>query len=475
MRAVILSLGDVQGWRNVVTVLRFSEMTRDEVEQSHRDLVRALGLTDDLMTTKLGREHLVRPYVGFNIDLSASDASGAELITDQLERGSISTPTRAIYLTDNTGVPLQDTEPVLIPGRFIPARSEWPRFYYWRWGNKATVLNERGLDRQLDSQSRQARFRNFGSMTEEVVGVPWHAGGALEMHLPVYARLTGVESSPTTVTIGGIAHRALLPLTVEARMMSYEHSGPERQGPLMRQEIPAAGGEGSYQTFSCAFDVTDRPNVGQLDVALFKQGPTRVELGDAKVPLSSSAPLFNAYTAFVPEADLTQYLEALVAGQNINQCTLFKRYKARVTSKKAAELLEYVTAHLMGLCELNPITLSNPQYDAVSGDVAAGGADLLGLGDAGRPMLVSCTMGMPDGRKRGLLSSACAAIARRSGLSAATFVLVLVTGKPTAPNVDDDIHDVSAQDLERAWQMIQEGDISQARRVFGLQQPGLPF
>lgn len=478
LRAVVVALGDGQGWRNVVTVVRLSETTPQEVKTSHEALISDLRLPSQFMNTQLGRQHAANPYVGFNVDLASYPASSFWSLADDIARGRIKTPSRVIRLIDADSIPLDNTDPALIRPE-QSGRSHW--VYHWRWGQKTGEFTGAVLSDgtraaltgpELDRRSRAAGLENFRALTEEIVGIPWYASDALEVYLPVYATLTNVEQSPTTMGVTGSAPRSLFPVVVEAKMTSYENSARRRYGASKRVTIHAPEGDEPEVPFSAEFDMPDRPAVGQLEVSLFKREPTRVEMGDLRVDLSSRALLFNVYSQFVPEADITEYLGVLVRGTGRNLSRLYQNFKSHNRQKKAEELLEHLMTHLMALCELNPLSLADSQHDVVSGELSAGSADLVGLAAAGRPLLVSCTMGMPDEKKRGMLRSARTAVARRCGIEESAFVLVLVTGKPTSRPVSDDVHDVAASDLERVWKAIKRGDIAEGRRILGVQQAG---
>ena len=95
------------------------------------------------------------------------------------------------------------------------------------------------------------------------------------------------------------------------------------------------------------------------------------------------------------------------------------------------ELLEYATHYLLAHCRLNPICFltSNTMFCWVI--LSAGSADIVATASGTDPMLVRCTMAMPDSRKAGLLAATRTAICNRVQLPETWLKMVLVTGKPS--------------------------------------------
>ena len=132
-------------------------------------------------------------------------------------------------------------------------------------------------------------------------------------------------------------------------------------------------------------------------------------------------------------------------------------------------MIEYVVTYLLGLCQLSPILLSNPQYDVIHGGLEAGSADIVASTQGGVPILVSCTMAMPDARKRNMLLAARTAIANRTKVPLEAIKILLVTGKPSVSPSGTELLELAATDLERLWAMCQQGNLSEARRLLGFQ------
>lgn len=99
----------------------------------------------------------------------------------------------------------------------------------------------------------------------------------------------------------------------------------------------------------------------------------------------------------------------------------------------------------------------------------SGSADIVASTQRGDPMLVSCTMAMPDARKRNMLLAAQTAIVNRSGMPLEAIRVVLVTGKPSVSPSDTGLLELAATDLERLWVMCRQGNLSEARRLLRCQ------
>jgi hypothetical protein len=127
-----------------------------------------------------------------------------------------------------------------------------------------------------------------------------------------------------------------------------------------------------------------------------------------------------------------------------------------------------VTNYILGLCQLNPILLSNPQYDVLSGGMGAASADILAMTPKKEPLLVSCTMGMPDQKKIGLLLAARTAISQRFGWPGGQIKVLLVTGKPSVPHADSETQILAAEHLHQLWGMIKKGDMLGAWSLIGV-------
>ena len=160
-------------------------------------------------------------------------------------------------------------------------------------------------------------------------------------------------------------------------------------------------------------------------------------------------------------------MPAAVAGSRVSDCRLYSRFAPKNRSKKMDELLEYVTHYLLALCRLNPILLSNPQYDVLLGDLSAGSADIVATASGTDPMPVSCTMAMPDSRKAGLLAATRTAICNRVRLPETRLKMVLVTGKPSVSEEFSEMRVLGAENLVQVWQALQFGNEAEARSILG--------
>jgi hypothetical protein len=129
-----------------------------------------------------------------------------------------------------------------------------------------------------------------------------------------------------------------------------------------------------------------------------------------------------------------------------------------------------MVSYLLALCQLNPILLSNLKHDVLSGGMQAGSADILAMTPEKDPILVSCTMAMPDDRKVNMVLSARTAICQRFGWNEDRIKVLLVTGKPSVLKQDAKVPTLAAQALQRLWTLIQQGDLTQAQSLIGISQ-----
>jgi hypothetical protein len=217
--------------------------------------------------------------------------------------------------------------------------------------------------------------------------------------------------------------------------------------------------------FSQYYDLQGMPESADIEVSLYKPRPSRIDLSRLRRRLPSGIATYQAYTAFVPEDDVDGYLECLVTGREIRSCGLFRRYQPRDSSKKINELLEHAVNHLLALCHLNPVLLSNLNSDAIEGGMNAGSADILAATPDGEPLLVGCTMAMVDDRKRGMLLSGRKAICTRFQWQEDRVKLLLVSGKPDTASSSQEVHEIGASELQRLWEFIKRGDIGGAQAL----------
>jgi len=481
LRAVIVAFGDGQGWQNAFTVIRFSAKTVDEISTEHAGLKKLYELPSELLNKRLGIEHNIEPYRGMNVELSAYPVDRFERLVRRLREGIFDTSNRAFRVFDHDlAIDLMREEMYLWQNlEYEDIGDHWP-VYYWGHGDQRAQLkgspNEQGdrpqlEERDLDKQSRGVGLPNFRELAERITGRPFgrSSGHAFEILFPVYARIKSVTPSFDTVTVNGHFHQALGELVVECSL--FEQTQWERAlGRSLGKDrvIPQINGK-DLVPFSLRFPLKEPPESGRVRVSLFKQAATRVDLHGEQSSLKSGVLSFRAFASFVPEEDITEYLGCLTSGADIKTCRIYRRFTLKDNSKKKDELIEYVVTYLLGLCQLNPLLLSNPQYDVIHGGLEAGSADIVASTQGGDPILVSCTMAMPDARKRNMLLAARTAIANRFKVPLEAIKILLVTGKPSVSPSGRELLELAATDLERLWVMCREGNLSEARRLLGFQ------
>ena len=475
LRSIIVALGDGSGWRNVVTVIRFSDDTQESVRETQDNLASTLDIPRELLHRELGPEHNLEPYVGVNVELSSYQPEDFDRLFRRSDQSLLDVDSRAIRLRDDdrVSIPFESTEPVLTDGAYLGHRGQ--DLYYWRWGSKdnswsSTDGTHRITEKDIDSQLRSLGLRPLSEFAEQVVGLPWANSSALEILMPVQISVY-VQQSVGTVKVAGSAPAGIAPIELELEVYAYPRGTHVRHGQVHRPDIRFGEPVDRRVQFEASVDVTNRPSPSTAELTLFKRQPGRVELWRERVALLSNNPLFETFTAFVPGEEVSDYLDALVKGAGIQACLLYKRF-SKATTPNPARLLEHVTALIMGLCGLNPLPLAETQHDALPGDQPSGSADIVAATGAGVPILVGCTMAAPSDRDTSLLEAASVSINARSSSYEVRHHLVLVSGKPSATTASERVTVVPATGLVRAWQMIQRGEISQARAIFGVAEPG---
>lgn len=481
LRAVVVALGDQEGWLSAFTVIRFSAKTPQEISEEHEKLKNLYRLPSEVLNKRLGVEHNIEPYKGMNIELSAYAVSQFEQLVRLIPAGIINGCDRSFRVVDRDfGVALMQEEMYLQSLVYQEMSDPWPIYYWGRGTQNANFegspngqgerpkLNERDLDRQ----ARNLDFASFQDLVGRITQASFlqSSGHAFEIHAPVYARIASIAPSNDAVQVFVYFHPALGDLTVECSLCD-ERQGqrtPPRSLGNVRVAPQTKGQE--FTQFSHEFALEKPPATGLVTASLFKRGAARIDLHQQSSPLRSGVLSFRAFTSFVPEDEVTEYLECLTSGENIAACRIWRRFTPKESSKKADELIEHVVTYLLSLCELSPILLSNPQYDVIEGGLQAGSADIFATAHSVTPILVSCTMAMSDPKKRGMLLAARTAIANRVRVPPETIRLVLVTGKPSVAPSDAEMVELAAEDLKELWAMVRQGNLFGAKRRLGLQQ-----
>ena len=481
LRAVVVALGDQRGWQNVFTVIRFSAKTAGEISAEHERLKRLYELPSEVLNKLLGKEHNIEPYKGMNIELSAYPIDQFKQLVGRLREGHVTASNRAFRVSDrDLAIDLMREEMYLRMNlEYEDIGNHWP-VYYWGCGEQRTDFEGFGDEQgdrpwlgghDLDKQSRGFGFANFQELLERITGESFRRGSghAFEIFAPVYARITSVTPLTDAINVTGHFHRALGELVVECSL--YERAQWERAvgRSLGKARVGAQTNGQELAPFSTEFKLEEPPETGRVRVSLIKQAATRVDLHEEQSPLRSGVLAFRAFTSFVPEEDITDYLRCLTSGTNVEACSMYRKFTPRDNSKKKDELFEHVVTYLLGLFQLNPVLLSNPKYDVIEGGLQAGSADIVASAPDGDPILVSCTMAMPDARKRNMLLAARTAIANRVRVPLEAIRVMLVTGKPSVSPSDTELVELAAADLERVWAMCRQGNLSEARRLLGLQ------
>ena len=311
LRAIVVALGDQQGWRNAFTVIRFSAKTPQEISAEHERLKKLYELPSEVLNKRLGVEHNIEPYKGMNIELSAYPARQFEQLVRRMGEGIFSASNRASRVFDrDLGIDLMREEMYLQNMDYEDMGNHWS-VYYWGRGEQQTDFvgfpdgqsdKSRLAERDLDKQSRSIGFANFRELAERITGESFRRGSghAFEIFAPVYARITSVTPSSNAVDVTGHFHPALGELVVECSLHERAPWERARGRSLGRVRVsPQAVGQELTQ-FSSEFTLGKPPETGSVRASLFKQGITRIDLHEAQSPLGSGILAFRVFACFVP-------------------------------------------------------------------------------------------------------------------------------------------------------------------------------
>ena len=480
VRGILLATGAIEGWRCAATIIRLSDRSPEDINQAHQQIVKNQRLPDELMSRKLGDEWNLQPFRGMNLELSAYPIEDFWNLFKRFDNGLIDGRSRAFHVFDpDQGMELRKEKVSRRFDAYATDDGPWEVYYLGRgqlansWlsgpntgGTRSSVHRS-----DLDRWAREIGQPDYRSIFERVLGVPYGPGETFELRAPIYARIDDMICYGGLVRVKGRRHTSLGQLSVECSFYSIGDHGSRFPLPSTPASIDLIGEVGSPEisTFSEEFTVDSAPDMGVADATIYKRNPIRVDLFQKSARLRSAIPLYRTYIEFVPEKDVTDLLSRLVAGTNVEDCRFYTSFKPKDSSKKMDEVIEYLTHHLLALCQLNPILLSNPQYDVLFGDLSAGSADILATTPMMDPMLVSCTMAMPDVRKAGMLTAARTAVSSRIRLPEDRIKMLLVTGKPTVSEDFPNMRVLGAEDLTKVWEALQLGNIAEARQILGVE------
>ena len=477
VRAILVAPGEEEGWWCTATVIRLSNDPQVVLEHRHKTLVGAQGFPPEILATQLGLQHHPEAFRGMNIELSAYPISEFWDRFVRIGNGLISCRTRDFHVwAPEAGFDLENTQVTRRFDSYATDDGRWDVFYLGegertghfigtpdRGGNTIRVEQS-----DLDGWAREVGQSSYRARYERVLGVPFGQGRVLEIKAPVYARIDEIRSLNGAVRVEGSLNSNIGGLSVECNFYRTAEGGSRYllSSSPASVDLKSDVSEPDVTTFTEEFEVDSSPDMGIVEATIFKRTPMRIDLFVKSSRLRSGVAVYKALTSFVPEQDVTEILSCLVAGLSVSDCRLYARFKAKDGSKKMDELLEYLTNYLLALCHLNPILLSNPQYDTLLGNLNAGSADIVATDSDSNPILVSCTMAMPDSRKVGLLLATRTAICRRMQTPESRVKMLLVTGKPSVSEEFSEMRIVGAEDLVQAWEALQLGNEAAARAIF---------
>jgi hypothetical protein len=485
LRAVLVSPGDKQGWRSLLTVIRFSDKSPGEISKEHATLMRLHSLTAEFLKRPLKRQSDIRTFRGMNVELSSYATNQRDYLLGRLAEGIINCKGHGRFCVwdEIHGFNLGNEQMSWRNDPYATDNRQWP-VYYWGIGERTRDLvgtpdsqgnRPRVQTSELTTWARAAGFANFDQVCERLLGVPFSApvyrANSLEIRAPVYAQIDDVITYDKGIRVQGSFNSSLGRLVLECSVSQYnsQWSYLVPAMPLERRDINPQGQGEKIQPFAEELAVNTPLEMGKATAVLFKLSPRRVHLIEHSSSLGSGIPFFKAFQSFVPEAHIEECLNRLNSGDSIIDCQLYKRYKPKDESK----LLEFVTNDLLALCHLNPRLLA--PYDALAAPSNPGSADILAASPDGLPLLVSCTMAMPDDRKANMLGAARTVICQRYKWPEENVKLLLVTGKPSVSDpYTSGIRTLAATDLDKMWELIKHGDVSGARGLIGIQVPS-PF
>lgn len=479
VRAILVALGRDEGWRSAATIIRLSNESLEELHNKHRDIIDAHRLPKEVIAMPLGREHHIEPFRGMNIELSAYPISDFWQLFRRFDQGLIDCNKRAFHIWEpGNGFEINDQPVVSRRDAYATDDGPWD-VYYFGLGSLTSAIhsqpdqggNRASVDESdLNSWAREVGQSNYRAMFERFLGVAFGVGHSFEIRAPIYARIDDIMTTDKSAMVIGSFSQGLGPLSVEC---SFYRIGEQGSRTLLSSapasaDIITSSNARTLQSFSVNFNLESPPTMGMAEATIHTRIPIRVDLFSKNSRLRSGSPWHKALTSFIPVEDVTDLLSHLVAGTAVKDCAFYKKFTPKNRSKKLDELLEYLAVYLLGSCHLNPILLSNPQYDSISGSLNAGSADILAATSYMDPLLVSCTMGMPDVRKAGMLTAARTAISSRLHLPEERIGMILITGKPSVSEEFPNMAVLGANDLLSLWELLQSGELTAARRIFGV-------
>jgi hypothetical protein len=175
LRALIVSLGDGSGWRNVFTVARMSRKSQDEVNEEHARLVHDYDIPASFLTRSLDPWKNSEPFRGMNLELSSYPADSLSHVFGRLGEGLVRCSRRTIRVwATNTEL---DPLPQRAEFRFdsyATDGNEWDVFYFGQVQQGTQLLGEPKEDGErvsidqgdLDGWAREAGFSHFRALCE---------------------------------------------------------------------------------------------------------------------------------------------------------------------------------------------------------------------------------------------------------------------------------------------------------------------
>ncbi|MCH7736317.1 MAG: hypothetical protein IH872_02840 [Chloroflexi bacterium] len=476
LRAILVILGDGKGWRCLFGVVRLSRKPQDDVEIEHSEIRQLQKLPDHFLRHSLSPDVNPQPFRGMNVELSSFGIDQLGGILNNFRDGKVHVRERTFDLWD--AVASSDLAFEYMDRRDDPyakGYEDWPTFFLGLGQQTDSLsadmdsISSIGRD-DLNIWAREVGYSTYRDLCERILGVPWGQGNRFEIRAPIYAAVNRVDHSGNSIWVDGVADQKFNNLVLECTTsgVSGVHGTATPERVIGREDINEPVDRDGLIHFSKEFPADTIPESGYATAILFREQPIRFDLSQTKSRLRNGFSAFNVFTAFIPRDDVREYLDCLVSGERLEESKLFDNFKPKYRGKKRDELFEYVVVYLLGLCQLNPILLSNPQYDSLNGGLNSASADILALTPEKEPLLVSCTMAMPDVKKIGTLAAANTAISERLGRVSGQLNLLLVSGKPSVPHVENSVPTLGAVDLRAIWEMIENGDIRGTWNLMGL-------
>ncbi|MCH8801809.1 MAG: hypothetical protein IH963_12965 [Chloroflexi bacterium] len=482
-RAIIFASGETQEWRSLTTIIRLSSKSVEEVHGEHQRLIRTASISDDFLLKSLEADVDSQGFRGINVELSSHDINDFYQILSGTDHGIVEVGNRRIRVFDEDyGQPISQDVMNWRNDSYANDYGEWPTFFLGIGEQTTKIVGSDGRgglqpslgESDLNIWASLEGFSTIKDVFEQVLKVPYGQGKKFEVRAPIYAQILEIRSLDNSVQVRGRFHRALGNLTLECSISQNVglHHDSTPKDLVGRKELGDAGFEdasGEIEYFSVGFE-TQGSESRTATAGILKRLPARFDLLEHREKLRNSSVGFQVFTSFVKENEIREYLNCLVSGHGVIETQLYARFIPTDTSKKRDELFEHVVVYILGLCQLNPIHLANPKYDFLTGDQGAGSADILALPLNDAPLLVSCTMAMPDARKINMLTAAETAIVERFALPADQIKLLVVTGKPSVSLTDGAPAVLAAEDLRDLWEMIVDGNVRGAQDRLGVYQ-----